>query len=768
MKNLLPIGLLIGLVVIFFWKIITMSEFFFDGDLTYLHYPSVLFYSENIKDFHLPLWLPYIQCGFPVFAGIYNAFLYPINLLLFFSLPVAIACNLNYVIHFILAGVFTYFYAKVIGLPRFPALISGIIFMFSGFMVARLTHVGLIQSAIWLPLLLIFMEKILIEPKNYFYCVLAGIFIGIQILAGHPQITVYSLLCISLYFFFGVLAKQRHKFLNFSGIFILIMLLGLGISAIQIIPFYELLSLSDHGKGVDINYANVCNYPVKNFINFILPYFWKEHIIESAYLEVYGYVGIFTLFLLLFGILQRNRYIYFFSFLLILSTIMMVGSVTPLYTMLWHLPVFNAMRAPARFLYLLTFSVSIIAGFGISNLIKFNYNKKVVSNVLSGAFLLILICGGIISLIGIDKLLPQEFPLARLNSIQQDVYLLFAFLCFSIILLILWTKQKLGAISFKFLVLSLIIIDLFLSGMRAFPHTVRISKFPAILIPQTAKFLWQDKDIYRVMSVYPGGVLISYKDKSPETALIKLLSPNYNIAAHIPHMNLVLGLVCLSSWNEVLEILRKGTPVWIKQDEVEPLIIKNGQLLNLFNVKYILFTMDIDDNRFPTVFEDNGVKIIENKQILPRAFVVHNFKVIKEKEKVLEELGGKEFNPVQYVILEEDPQVNINSNSTTPSTAKIINYGNEEIIIHCSMKDNGFLILTDNYYPGWQVYIDNKKGEIYRAYHTFRGVYLEKGTHLVKFRYEPLSFKIGLCISLLTLLGIAIFFLYRRWLHKNT
>jgi uncharacterized membrane protein YfhO len=708
-----------------------------------------------------------MQCGFPVFGVGNQGFMYPINLILFFCLPAHIAYNLNYVIHFILAGIFTYFFAKEIGLSKTAALISSIIFIFSGFLIGHLEHMDILNSAIWMPLILIFIEKILRgDEKRYIYVILAGIFIGIQILAGHQQITFYSLLCIALYFFFGVLYEHRKRILKFALIFGLLIIIGIGISAIQTIPTYELLSLSNRGGGINLKFANIGVFPPENFITFILPYFFGDN--ENywgrwSFIESCVYTGILPLILLLFGIcLKKNRYIYFFLFLILLSAILMVGSYTPLYTMLWHLPIFNSVRAPARFAYLMTFSIAIISGFGISNLIGFNYNKKIVSNILFGFLILIVVCWGIISIMGIEKLLPQRFSLDMIEYIQQDVYILFVFLCISIAMLLLWTKQKLGSVTFKFLILTFIIIDLFLFSLRALPPTIKMRKLQSIVIPQIAEFLLQDKDIYRIMSIYPGSVSIFSKEKDLDIAFSNLLSPAFNICSNIQHINMICGLVCVEYWQEAISVFRKGTPEHIKQDKIIPLFIKNLQLLNLFNVKYILFPLDINDNRFRTVFEDNGIKIIENKQILSRAFVVHNVKVIKEKEKVFEELSSKGFNPRQYVILDEYPQANVNSNSTASSTAKIVNYGNEEVAIHCSMKDNGFLVLTDIYYPGWQVYIDNKKGKIYRAYHTFRAVYLEKGNHIVRFKYEPLSFKIGMCISLLTLCGITIFLLFIR------
>ena len=70
------------------------------------------------------------------------------------------------------------------------------------------------------------------------------------------------------------------------------------------------------------------------------------------------------------------------------------------------------------------------------------------------------------------------------------------------------------------------------------------------------------------------------------------------------------------------------------------------------------------------------------------------------------------------------------------------------------MTGSGVLILGDNYYPGWKVYVDGKQRKILKANFFLRGVFLNKGGHKVRFVYDPMSFKVGLVISLLTLSGI--------------
>jgi uncharacterized membrane protein YfhO len=70
--------------------------------------------------------------------------------------------------------------------------------------------------------------------------------------------------------------------------------------------------------------------------------------------------------------------------------------------------------------------------------------------------------------------------------------------------------------------------------------------------------------------------------------------------------------------------------------------------------------------------------------------------------------------------------------------------------------------MSDIYYPGWNVYVDGVKKPIYATNLVMRGVYIPAGAHIVEFVYEPLSFRLGLYISVGTLLLIAILLVLDR------
>jgi hypothetical protein len=79
----------------------------------------------------------------------------------------------------------------------------------------------------------------------------------------------------------------------------------------------------------------------------------------------------------------------------------------------------------------------------------------------------------------------------------------------------------------------------------------------------------------------------------------------------------------------------------------------------------------------------------------------------------------------------------------------------------------GWLVLSDVWYPGWLAYVDGVLVSIYRANYLFRAVQLSAGNHDIEFVYRPISFWLGLSISLVTwIFLITLWLVYRRGYAK--
>ena len=75
--------------------------------------------------------------------------------------------------------------------------------------------------------------------------------------------------------------------------------------------------------------------------------------------------------------------------------------------------------------------------------------------------------------------------------------------------------------------------------------------------------------------------------------------------------------------------------------------------------------------------------------------------------------------------------------------------------MNAALQEPGLLVLSDLHYPGWKAEVDGRDVPIERVDYALRGVPLDAGNHLVVFRYEPLSWRLGWIVSLLGLALLA-------------
>jgi len=170
------------------------------------------------------------------------------------------------------------------------------------------------------------------------------------------------------------------------------------------------------------------------------------------------------------------------------------------------------------------------------------------------------------------------------------------------------------------------------------------------------------------------------------------------------------------------------------------------------------------EGRFRLV-HSGDVKIYENLDNLPRAFVVHQAQVLND-EAAIAAMKDPAFRPENEVILASGGQEALSPSLVPPKVGgerggagedevEILSYEPERVVISANLAEEGYLVLTDAHYPGWRALTDSLETPIYRANLLFRAVYLPAGQHRVEFVYDPLSFKLGATISLVALLGLA-------------
>jgi hypothetical protein len=189
----------------------------------------------------------------------------------------------------------------------------------------------------------------------------------------------------------------------------------------------------------------------------------------------------------------------------------------------------------------------------------------------------------------------------------------------------------------------------------------------------------------------------------------------------------------------------------------------NLQLLNLMGTRFIVespssvFLGGNVSDRFPLRYADQGVRVVENPQALPRAFTVRRAEVVAA-DVVLERMTDPAFDPRTTAILEEPPGIALDGGAPDGST-RIVAYEPEHVVIDTITAAPSLLVLTDQHYPGWRAAVDGAPAPILRADYLFRAVALPPGRHRVEFRFVPDSFRRGLglaAVALLLLAGVGV------------
>lgn len=742
--------LLILLPLIFFNKIILNPNYMFfpSQDIISIFSQEKELFRDTVNIYkYFPLWNPYIFSGSPFLGNPTSSMFYPINILFLFF-PVDRVFGYIFVINSLLIGIFTYFFARSINLDKFNSLICGITIMFSGSLLTLIFpgHLVNFDTFIWFPLILLVYEKA-IKKQKIIYAILAGFPIALTILAGASQVATFSLLSACIYYFLRTftLTPQINKFSYFKKIiiiFIVSIVIGLLLSAIQIIPSNEFSQLSTRSRGLSYEFASDFSLHPKQIVSFILPYFFGDpangtYWGKGNFWSLNGYIGVLPLLLAVLAFKFKPKHLtIIFSALGIFALLFALGKYSFVFSFFYnYVPLFDSFRAPSRFLYVYAFSLAMLAGIGTQALIKnLSFSKKIIPSKFSITFLLVgalTFCAFLFTFIKKDVKLYEKYILNNSHAIGIDHSALYSqltqdLLMFSLILLMfsvilfLKIKNKTSINFFKVLLALIILFDLWIFNSK-FISVKNIndvySEFNFI------NRIKKDIDIFRIFDKEGLYLPISTRNKIENiTGVHSLYIKDYRdfIWAIGTHEN--------KPYESFFEINDIQYPIF----------------LDLLNVKYTIV--------------DN--ELSKNLNFLPRAYLVPNA-IVLPKQMILNKLKEKNFDPKYQIIIQKKPDVSL-TNPSSFNEIKIFHREPNKIKLKASLEEPGFLILSEIDYPGWKAYDNGKEAKIYNADYILRSIYLSKGTHDISFVYKPISYKIGKTISLLTLILCLVFLLYKK------
>ena len=761
-KDFFILLLICGFCLYLFRHIILGGHLLFGSDFNAFYLAMKQFlYNEIHNHGSIPFWNPYIFGGMPFWAHFESTIFYPLGLLFWLISPPK-AYGYTMFIHLTLAGIFMYMLGRSLDINRVGSFISGMVFTCNGFIMSIL-HGGQmcpVQSYVWLPLIILFLHRAASKSMTFLYSSLAGMFWGIQILAGAPQDAFYTFFASFLFLLFHIKlrpATGRHN-LNIIGIMSVFFLIGAALSSAQIIPAFEFIEHSVRASIDSYRDVTSASYPPKEIITVLLPHFFGDFSKNNYWVADVPwsispqtvYIGVLPI-LLLFCIKWKEgedkKYILFLGSLAFISLILALGHHTPVYRFFYVIPGFDRFRAPSKIIVLWVFASGLLAGKGMNDLFRSRGTVRyrwVMCHIILMFFLILLVCifyfNRKLIWIFFSPFVPREAISAMagpasgmiIKEFDRFVLILSSFM----FVLFLWKAGRIKKNIGIAILCGILIIDLGYVYGNALKYDDKIYALFQRVKENLNIGLGSDKEIFRVGS-YPS-------DLGP------------NIEMYLGYQT-VGGFTALFL-NRYYEYVNKYTDGSLPEGWQYFFYGRNSNnkiFMDLLNVKYEIFH---DSRRY--LFRDT---------YLPRAFFVPEHRILPRKE-VLEYMATPDFDPKKNIILEEgtippDGKKEKSKQSSHSSLFRIKAYRPDNIIIQAESSSPGYLFTSEIYYPGWKALVDNKPAKIFRGDYIFRVICLPEGKHVIKMYFDPLSIKIGIGVStfcLFFLINILIYHLRRR------
>lgn len=733
---LLLIGSYVLLVVVFFMPALMPGMQLFGSDYLAISYIFEVFVTEQFQAGELPTWMPYVYGGVPFFANPMDIY-YPLSLVLRgLGVPTYKHLVIIYMVQYVLAGWGTYALLRELGARRSVAWLTGLSFMFSGYIVSYMYggHDGRTIVATLAPFFLFALHRA-VRTSGIGWFALGGFVLGSAMLSFQIQSAYYLILAGGLWGVF-LLFRFRDRLVKKLLGAAFMLTAAFALNAVNFLPFYGYVDASPRGgPGRGYEYATSWSMPPAEITGLAVPE-------QAGMLENYRgpnplkyhteYSGALVMLLAVAGlyVLRRSRVAWFFGALGLFVLTISFGGYTPIYRLYYAvLPGTTRFRAPSLSFYLFILALVVIAGLALERLRSLQEEKSsagrkeersAAGTELRTASLILVGAAGVSLLWAV---------IASTQGAQRPTYPEGAgrFALFAVVTLgALWAWLR-GGVPTRLagpLLALVVVADLWVIDKRFFQE-----------IPGPDQIFPRD-EIVDFLSAQEGPFRTFVLPDLPQDDYLTLFDLEIVAGEHGNQ---------LQTYNEFL-----GTSGASYTDLSN---MNNPVFLALVNARYVLTQQTIESPIFQPVFQGrtrNGRSafVYRNTSALPRAFVVADAEQVPEPDGAITAMQEPGFDPLRAALV-YDAVAGGSDASTLQADARVTVHEPARVEVEVQSNQPALLVLTDNYYPDWVARVDGAPAPIVRAYHTFRAVAIPAGSHTVTFTFEPASLRVGLFISLL-------------------
>lgn len=268
------LALIVALLAIYYaWPLLVPGMAFHGGDATLLTYPNRLLLREGLLNGIMPLWNPYAGLGVPALAEYQGAFLYPLNWLSCLFNPMTSSRLLAF-FHILLQSIGTYALARWgCGFNRRPAMFAAVAQGVSSWNAAHIEQFMISATAAWTPLILCGWMLYLRRPGSR-AALLTVSALTMAILAGHSQYWLYTIDLMALLLLVEPFRPTGQQIVKRKALkFVALAGIVLGACALSAAQLLPTLELARHSERVSDapEYGMHASFPPDHLLYYLDP-----------------------------------------------------------------------------------------------------------------------------------------------------------------------------------------------------------------------------------------------------------------------------------------------------------------------------------------------------------------------------------------------------------------------------------------------------------------------------------------------------------------
>ncbi len=753
-RVLLGVALLVTLAVIaMHYETLLLGSVYHMDDAADGYYPSHVAAARAYAHGELPTWEPNAWCGWPLAADPYYAVFYPLTLP-FFLAPVR---ALGYVIalHAILAGLAMFWLVRRRGGSVEAGLLAALSLALSTFVLERIRHVIFVQLLVWWVLTLVGVEGLL-KGRGRGSLALVALSVGMMLLCGALPLLPFAALGVVAYVLPRVAqaaASPRQKLAWLASLLGAASLGGL-LGAAQLLPTLAHLPLSPRALGTDFEFASSYAWPDRSYLALLIAPHLYGFGDKSRWFGVFNhwemagyYVGVWPVVLTLLAALRPRLDRLVLLAVIALACVLAFGKATPVHGFLFkYLPLYGGLRCPTRALLLFVVFVPLLAADGLDLWLAYEPQRR--SKALVGAALAIVVLAVLLILRITVGAQPSDPAVVARNRALVHLCVV---LCVGAAALLGLAGPRAWQRPARLLIM-VNLLDLFVIGRQ------HIDARPGDWAEGTDHF-----QAVAWLQQHGGG------DRFIPDAYGPFRLHNAGMTYGMPSAG---GYDSVTTWNIVhyLWLLNNRAPYphdALKHDLAAGLIKRfDSPLVDLLNVRWAIaptppaptwkerFAPSGKPLAVHEPIHDGRLRVYENPTVLPRAFAVFSTVIEPDDRKAARAL--LKLDPHKQVLLAALPVPAPTGALREPIAARPLHLGRQRQRYEIDLPEPAVLVVSSTYYPGWRAFVDGTEQPLLRADYALSAVALPAGKHTVELRFSSRPATIGLLLSLLAALGIAL------------